>query len=163
MRRRDVGVTATVDQPDQPIQGLPVWYLVLAGALVASFDISQEFPRGSLARGLVPLAVLLLHLVLWVSVLRRRMRYTRAVLRSPRTRLLAFGLAVLRGLLGVLIGHLYTGPHPHLVVGLIMLVVVPAGIWCDQWLILRTLRRESERATERAGRTIDSAAERTNA
>jgi hypothetical protein len=127
-----------------------VWYLVLAGVLVASYDISQEVPSGSPARGLVPLGILLLHLVLWVSVLRQRMRYTRAVLRSPRTRLLAIGLAVLRGLLSVLLGHLYTGPHPHLVIGLIMLVVVPVGIWCDQWLILRTLRRESERVTERA-------------
>ncbi len=150
-------MTATVDQLDQRIQGLPVWYLVLAGVLVASYDISQEFPSGSPARGLVPVGILLLHLVLWVTVLRRRMRYTRAVLRSPRTRLLAIGLAVLRGLLSVLLGHLYTGPHGHLVIGLIMLVVVPVGIWCDQWLILRTLRRESERAAERAG---DNVAER---
>jgi hypothetical protein len=150
-------MTATADRPDQPIQGLPMWYLVLAGALVASYDISQEFPSGSPARGLVPLGILLLHLVLWASVLRRRMRYTRAVLRSARTRLLAIGLAVLRALLSVLLGALYTGPHPHLVIGLIMLVVVPAGIWCDQWLILRTLRRESERASQR---TADDAASR---
>lgn len=153
-------MTATADQQDQRIQGLPVWYLVLAGALVASYDISQEFPSGSPARGLVPLGILLLHLVLWFSVLRRRMRYTRAVLRSPRTRLLAIGLAVLRGLLGVLLGQLYTGPRPHLVIGLIMLVVVPVGIWCDQWLILRTLRRESEGA---AGRASDNAADRATA
>jgi hypothetical protein len=126
------------------VQGLPLWYLVLAGVLVASYDISHEFP--SPARTLVPLGILLLHLVLWGSVLRRRMAYTRAVLRSPRTRLLAIGLALLRALLSVLLGHLYTGPHPHLVTGLIMLVVVPVGIWCDQWLILRTLRRESEHA-----------------
>ena len=139
-------MTVTVDRPDERIQALPVWYLVLAGALVASFDISQEFPSGSPARRLVPLGIVLLHLVLWVSVLRRRMRYTRAVLRSPRTRLLAIGLGVLRGLLGVLLGQLYTGPHRHLVIGLIMLVVVPVGIGVDQWLILRTLRREGERA-----------------
>ncbi|WP_433618573.1 hypothetical protein ACQP2P_21550 [Dactylosporangium sp. CA-139114] len=156
-------MTATAERPDQRIQGFPVWYLVLAGVLVASFDISQEFPSGSPARRLVPLGILLLHLVLWVSVLRRRMRYTRAVLRSPRTRLLAFGLAVLRSLLGVLLGHLYAGPHHHLVVGLIMLVVVPVGIWCDQWLILRTLRRESERAAERSERAPDNAAERASA
>jgi hypothetical protein len=153
-------MTDAADQPDRPIQGLPGWYLVLAGALVASYDISHEFPSGSPARGLVPLGILLLHLVLWISVLRRRMRYTRAVLRSPRTRLLAIGLAVLRALLGMLLGHLYTGPHPHLVIGLIMLVVVPAGIWCDQWLILRTLRRESQRAAERTERTADNAAGR---
>ncbi len=138
-------MTAIADRPDQRIQGLPGWYVVLAGVLVASYDISKEFPHGSPARGLVPLGILLLHLVLWVSVLRRRMRYTRAVLRSPRTRLLAIGLALLRASLGVLLGHLYTGPHRHLAIGLIMLVVVPVGIWGDQWLILRTLRRESER------------------
>ena len=136
----------TADRSDQRIQGLPVWYMALAGVLVASYDISQEFPSGSPARALAPLGILLLHLVLWVSVLRRRMRYTRAVLRSARTRLLALGLAVLRAALGLLLGRLYTGPHPHLVIGLIMLVIVPVGIWCDQWLILRTLRREGERA-----------------
>jgi hypothetical protein len=157
-------LAAAADRPDQRIQGLPWWYLVLAGALVASFDISQEFPSGSPARGSVPVAILLLHLVLWVSVLRRRMRYTRAVLRSPRTRLLAIGLAVLRGLLGGLLAHLYTGPHRHLVIGLVMLVVVPAGIWCDQWLILRTLRRESERTAERTESAADDdAADRATA
>src|SRR5689334_18348343 len=69
--------------------GFPVWYVVLAGVLVASFDISHEFPSDSPARRLVPLGILLLHLALWASVLRQRMRYTRAVLRSARTRLLA--------------------------------------------------------------------------
>ncbi len=137
------------------VRGLPVWYMVLAGALVASFDISYEFPSDSPARRLVPLGVLLVHLVLWASVLRQRMRYTRAVLRSPRTRLLAIGLALVRALLSLLLGHLYAGPHRHLAIGLIMLVVVPVGIWCDQWLILRTLRRESERAAARA--TADAA------
>jgi hypothetical protein len=157
-RGEECCVAATADRPGQRIQGLPVWYLLLAGALVASYDISQEFHSGSPARRLVPLGILLLHLVLCVSVLRRRLRYTRAVLRSPRTRLLAIGLAVLRGLLGVLFGHLYTGPHPHLVIGLVMLVVVPVGIWCDQWLILRMLWRESERAAERTERAADRAA-----
>jgi predicted Na+-dependent transporter len=145
---------AAVDRPDQQVQGLPVWYLVLAGALVASYDISHEFPSGSPARALVPLGILLLHVALWVSVLRRRMRYTRAVLRSPRARVLAVGLAVLRSLLGMGIGHLYTGPHPHLVIGLIMFAVVPGGIWCDQWLILRVLRKESERAAAKADNAV---------
>ncbi|GAB3842414.1 hypothetical protein ACFPIJ_42820 [Dactylosporangium cerinum] len=150
-------MTTAADQ-DQRIQGLPVWYLVLAGALVASYDISHEAPSGSPARGLLPVGILLLHLVLWVSVLRRRMRYTRAVLRSPRTRVLAICLTVLRGLLGVLLGGLYHGPHPHLVIGLVMFVLVPVGIWCDQWLILRVLRREREHATAQAGSAADHAA-----
>jgi hypothetical protein len=144
-------MSATAVQPQQEqIRGLPVWYLVLAGVLVASFDISHEFSDDSPGRTLLPLGILALHLVLWFSVLRRRMRYTRAVLRSPRTRLLAIGLAVGRGLLGFALGRLYTGPHEHLVIGLIMLVVVPVGIGFDQWLILRTLRREHERAVAAA-------------
>ncbi|MEV4518411.1 hypothetical protein AB0K00_56820 [Dactylosporangium sp. NPDC049525] len=150
-------MTTAADQSDQRIQGLPVWYLVLAGALVASYDISHEAPSGSPARSLLPLGILLLHLVLWVSVLRRRFRYTRAVLRSPRTRVLAIGLAVMRGLFSMLLGRLYTGPHPHLVIGLLMFVVVPVGIWCDQWLILRVLRREHERATAPADSATDHA------
>jgi hypothetical protein len=137
-------VVATLSVERRSIRGLPLWYLVLAGVLVASYDVCQEFPPGSSARTLVPLGILALHLGLWFGVLRRRMRYTRAVLRSPKARALAIVLVLVRVALGLALTQLYTGAYEHLVLGVIMLVVVPASAWCDQWLILRALRREDQ-------------------
>jgi hypothetical protein len=135
-------MVATLAVERRSVRGLPLWYLVLAGVLVASYDICQEFPPGNPARTLLPLGIVALHLGLWFGVLRRRMGYTRAVLRSPKARVLAIGLVLVRVALGLALTRLYTGAHEHLVLGVIMLVVVPVSTWCDQWLILRALRRE---------------------
>lgn len=135
-------MTAIDTRTQQPVQGLPLWYLVLAGLLVASYDMSLEFPEESMWRTALPLGIAGVHMVLWLGVLRRRMRYTRAVLRSPKARLLVIALGVVRFALVGLLSRLYTGAHEHLVAGAIMLVAVPVIIYVNQRLILRTLRRE---------------------
>jgi hypothetical protein len=146
-------VRSIPEQATSPVTGLPVWYFVLAGLLVASFDIGQQYAGQYPWLAALPLAVGAVHLTLWFTLLSRRRRYIRSVWRSPRARLLVVGLALARvGLqLGLTrladeVAPLHT--YAHLIMGLVMLVLITAGAWFDQWLILRTLNKAAEMKTE---------------
>lgn len=130
----------------QPVTGLPIWYFVLAGALVASYDISAQFSAGQPWIALLPLVLLAVHLTLWTTVLGRRREFLRQVWRSPSARLLAVGLFTVRLLLQLGLTRLADAVAPlhsnqHLIIGLVMLVLVSVGAWFDQWLIMRNLNR----------------------
>lgn len=134
----------------QQVRGLPVWYFVLAGLLVASFDISQQFSPSYPLIGLLPLVLVAVHLTLWFTLLSRRRRYIRSVWRSPRARLLVIGLAGFRVLLQLGLTKLTDGATPlhtyaHLIMGLALLVLTSTCAWFDQWLILRTVNKERQR------------------
>lgn len=132
--------------PDaERVEGVPVWYFALAGALVASGDLVREYQSAHPWVLYVPTALVFVHLGLWFTVLKQRRRYWKAVVRSPKARVLAVCLAVLRVALGMALASLYAGPHEHLILGLTMLVVVPVSAWIDQTLILRALRNGSKR------------------
>ncbi|WP_279583035.1 hypothetical protein [Fodinicola feengrottensis] len=77
-----------LESTQQQVKGLPVGYFVLAGLLVASFDISQQFSSQYPLVGLLPLVIVAAHLTLWFTLLSRRRQYIRAVWRSPRARML---------------------------------------------------------------------------
>ncbi len=147
---REAGATGT--RPVEGlIEGLPGWYFVLVGLLVASNDLSLQFSDRYSWVALLPLVLVAVHLTLWFTLLARRRRYLRAVWRSKqalalvavlftlRLLLLQFGLAKLTGEAAPL--HSYT----HLVIGLVMLVVTTAGAWFDQWLVLRVVNRDANR------------------
>lgn len=138
----------------QTVEGLPVWYFVLAGSLVASFDISQQFSPAHPAVAALPLVLAVAHIALWFTVLSRRREFIRSVWRSKRARLLAVLLFAVRlGLQLVLTKALDENAplhsYAHLVMGLVLLVLTTAGAWFDQWLILRTLNRHQEQTEER--------------
>ncbi|MEV6443175.1 hypothetical protein [Amycolatopsis sp. NPDC051716] len=133
-----------------PIEGLPGWYFVLVGLLVASNDLSRQFSDRYGWVALLPLVLVAVHLTLWFTLLSRRRRYLRSVWRSKQALalvavlftvrlLLQFGLAKLTDEAAPL--HSYT----HLVIGLVMLVVTTAGAWFDQWLVLRVVNRDVDR------------------
>jgi hypothetical protein len=133
---------------DKRVEGLPAWYFVLAGMLVASYDISNQFQDRYSWVALLPLVLVVVHLALWFTVLSRRRQYLRAIWRSPQALALAAGLFVLR--LGLQFGltrlNDATSPahsYSHLITGLVMLVFTSAGAWFDQWLILRTINKRS--------------------
>lgn len=132
----------------QPVKGLPAWYFVLAGLLVASFDISQQFgPDYPLVRAL-PLALGAVHITLWFTLLSRRRQYIRSVWRSPRARLLVAALFVARLALQLVLTRLTDTAAPlhtyaHLIMGLALLVLTTTGAWFDQWLILRTVNKRN--------------------
>jgi hypothetical protein len=138
------------DMARQQVRGLPVWYFGLAGLLVASFDVSQQFSANYPLIGLVPLVLVAVHLTLWFTLLSRRRQYIRSVWRSPRARLLVIGLAGFRLLLQLGLTRLTDGAAPlhtyaHLIMGLALLVLTSTGAWFDQWLILRTVNKERQR------------------
>ncbi|HEX4226523.1 MAG TPA: hypothetical protein VHZ97_29435 [Pseudonocardiaceae bacterium] len=136
-----------LQDPTEPqVKGLPAWYFLLAGLLVASFDISQQFSSRYPLVGLLPLAILAVHLTLWFTLLSRRRQYIRSVWRSPRARLLVVLLVGVRLLLQLGLTRLTDSAAPlhsyaHLIMGLALMVLTTAGAWFDQWLILRTVNK----------------------
>ncbi|MEV6919437.1 hypothetical protein AB0M83_31060 [Amycolatopsis sp. NPDC051106] len=143
---RETEVAAEIRQGK--IEGLPGWYFVLVGLLVASNDFSLQFADRYSWVVYLPLALVAVHLTLWFTLLSRRRKYLRAVWRSKQALALVVVLFALR--LGLQLGltklvdseaplHSYT----HLILGLVMLVVTTAGAWFDQWLILRVVNRDA--------------------
>lgn len=133
----------------QQVRGLPAWYFVLAGLLVASFDISQQFSAHHPLIAVLPLVLVAVHLTLWFTLLARRRRYIRSVWRSPRARLLVVALFVVRLLLQLVLTKVTDNAAPlhtyaHLIMGLALLVLTTTGAWFDQWLILRTVNNTTK-------------------
>lgn len=139
---------AVADTRPGKIEGLPGWYFLLVGLLVASNDLSLQFSDRYHWVAFLPIALLAVHLTLWFTLLSRRRKYLRAVWRSKQALALVAVLFALR--LGLQFGlakltdsaaplHSYT----HLILGLVMLVVTTAGAWFDQWLILRVVNRQA--------------------
>ncbi|WP_290054661.1 hypothetical protein [Amycolatopsis solani] len=137
----------TIPPGNGKIEGLPGWYFVLVGLLVASNDLSLQFSDRHSWVAVLPLVLVAVHLTLWFTLLSRRRKYLRAIWRSKQALALVAVLFALR--LGLQFGlakltdeaaplHSYR----HLVIGLAMLVVTTAGAWFDQWLILRVVNRE---------------------
>jgi hypothetical protein len=142
-------VVTTAQQPtQQQVKGLPNWYFLMAGLLVASFDISQQFSSAYPLIALLPLVLVAVHLTLWFTLLSRRRRYIRSVWRTPRARLLVVALVVIRLLLQLILTRTIDTAAPlhsyaHLIMGLALMVLTTAGAWFDQWLILRTVNKRT--------------------
>lgn len=144
----------THNPAQQQVKGLPVWYFGLAGLLVASFDISEQFRPSHPLFAALPLVLIALHLALWFTVLSRRRQYLRSVWRSPRARLLVVALFGVRLVLQLILTRVADTAAPlhtyaHLIMGLALLVPTMAGAWFDQWLILRTVNKRTHRTEER--------------
>ncbi|GIH17701.1 hypothetical protein [Rugosimonospora africana] len=138
----------------QQVRGLPAWYFVLAGLLVASFDISQQFRSNYPLVAALPLVLLAVHITLWFVLLSRRRQYIRSVWRSPQARLLVVLLFGVRLLLQLVLTRMADGAAPlhtyaHLIMALALLVLTTTGAWFDQWLILRTVNKRTEQTKER--------------
>ncbi|HEY4019826.1 MAG TPA: hypothetical protein VGM75_14125 [Pseudonocardiaceae bacterium] len=139
---------AAQSSTEQQVKGLPAWYFGLAGVLVASFDISQQFSSGYPLIRILPLVIGAVHITLWFTLLSRRRQYIRSVWRSPRARLLVVLLAGVRILLQLGLTRFTDSAAPlhtyaHLTMGLALMVLTTAGAWFDQWLILRTVNKRT--------------------
>ncbi len=146
---READFTAGTRPVEGRIEGLPGWYFVLVGLLVASNDLSSQFSDRYGWVALLPLVLVAVHLTLWFTLLSRRRRYLRAVWRSKQALALVAVLFTLRLLLQVGLAKLTDETAPlhsyrHLVIGLVMLVVTTAAGWFDQWLILRVVNRNAD-------------------
>ncbi|KDN22096.1 hypothetical protein [Amycolatopsis rifamycinica] len=146
---READATAGARPVEGEIEGLPGWYFVLAGLLVASNDLSSQFSDRYSWVALLPLVLVAVHLVLWFTMLSRRRRYLRAVWRSKQALALVAVLFAVRLLLQVGLTKLTDETTPlhsyrHLVIGLVMLVLTTGGAWFDQWLVLRVVNRDAK-------------------
>ncbi|MFI5611941.1 hypothetical protein [Amycolatopsis sp. NPDC051903] len=133
--------------PRGEVKGLPVWYFALAGLLVASNDIATQFSDRYAWVALLPLVLLLVHVVLWSTMLSRRRQYLKAVWRRKQALGLVAVLFVVRLLLQVVLSRVTDSVAPlhsyaHLIIGLVLLVVTTAAAWFDQWLVLRVLDKD---------------------
>jgi hypothetical protein len=136
------------------VRGLPWWYFVLAGVLVASFDISQQFRANHPLVAALPLVLIAVHITLWFALLSRRRQYIRSVWRSPQARMLVVLLFSVRLVLQLVLSRVTDSAAPlhtyaHLVMALALLVLTTTGAWFDQWLILRTVNKRAEQTKER--------------
>jgi hypothetical protein len=130
------------------IEGLPGWYFLLLGLLVAGNDLTRQFSDRHKWVAVLPLVLVAVHLTLWFTMLSRRRRYLRAVWRSKQALALVAILFAARLLLQLGLAKLTGGVAPlrgytHLVIGSAMLVLTTAGAWFDQWLVLRVVNREA--------------------
>src|ERR1700742_176744 len=107
MVTKDQGLTAQPVQ--QQVTGLPAWYFVLAGLLVASFDVSEQFRSRYPLVAALPLVLIAVHITLWFALLSRRRRYIRSVWRTPRARLLVVLLFAVRLLLQLVLTQVTNG------------------------------------------------------
>jgi hypothetical protein len=134
----------TVELPEGPVQGLPLWYFPIAGSMAGLYDMSHALPHTA-ARYFI-WGFIAVNILLAKTVLRLRLRLMKALWRNKRTRLLAFGLLALRMTLRLALGAItaeLTGAG-HLVLGLVMVVTGTASMYFDQWLILRALERSRQ-------------------
>jgi hypothetical protein len=145
---READFTTGTRPADGKIEGLPGWYFLLVGLLVAGNDLSLQFSDRHAWVALLPLVLVAVHLALWFTMLSRRRRYLRAVWRSKQALALVAVLVAVRLLLQVGLAKLTGSVAPlhsytHLVIGSAMLVLTTAGAWFDQWLVLRVVNRET--------------------
>ncbi|MEU5541445.1 hypothetical protein AB0G85_03495 [Streptomyces sioyaensis] len=126
----------------EEVQPLPWWFFLFVGYVAAQYDVAQVWPQLSA----LSVVVMLAYVAVWFRVLRRRARYLRAVLRSRKATLLVLGLFLLRqalhfGFLGLAMTANAT--YVHLLLAGVLFVVGSVGSWFDQWLVLRTLRKQT--------------------
>lgn len=134
-------------RPGGKVEGLPGWYFLLVGLLVASNDFSVQFGDRYTWVALLPLVLVAVHLTLWFTLLAKRRRYLRAVWRNKQALTLVAVLFAVRLGLQVGLAKLTDEAAPlhsyrHLIIGLVMLVVTTAGAWFDQWLVLRVVNKD---------------------
>jgi hypothetical protein len=120
------------------IKPLPVWFFAFEGVGGAAYDICRAWSFGWVV------LVLLggVNLLVGLTMLGRRRKLIRAMLKNSRTRTIAIALIVLRvGVHLVLgaIGEQVTSAAGHVVVAVAMAGITVGLLWFDQRVTFRTL------------------------
>ena len=140
--------TATYPAPTYPVsptgvdlrtvKPLPAWFFVFEGLFGGAYDILRTSPDTWAV-----LAVLaLINITISLTVLGKRRKLIRAMLKNGRTRSIAVGLIALRVGLHLALGALgaeVSTAIGHLVLALAMTGVTVALLWFDQRVTFRTL------------------------
>jgi hypothetical protein len=120
------------------LKPLPAWFFAFEGVLAGAFDIIKIDPN--LVAVLIGLGAV--NAIVSATVLRRRIKMARAMLRNRRTRFIALGLVALRMAVHAAltaVGAAVTGPAAHAVLATAMAAMTVALLNFDQKVTLRAL------------------------
>ncbi|MDX3226774.1 hypothetical protein [Streptomyces sp. ME19-01-6] len=131
--------TATAPAADlADVKPLPVWFFAFEGVCGAAYDLCQAW----YGAWMVIAAFAAVNIVVGLTVLRRRMKLVRAMLKNSRTRKIAFGLIALRMgahlALGA-VGAEVTSVVGHLVFATVMCGSTMALLYVDQRVTFKAL------------------------
>ncbi|MEU9019103.1 hypothetical protein [Actinomadura sp. NPDC048394] len=136
-RRQAAAEPARQDGLDA-IKPLPIWFFAFEGVLGAAYDICHAWHSA----WMVVAGIAAVNAVLGLTVLRRRIKLVKAMLKDGRTRMIAFGLIALRIGLHVVLGAVgadVTGTAAHLALAGAMAAATVELLWFDQRVTFRAL------------------------
>ncbi|MWA05168.1 hypothetical protein F8568_033350 [Actinomadura sp. LD22] len=115
-----------------------MWFFAFEGVLGAAYDICHAWHSA----WMVIVGIAAVNAVLGMTVLRRRIKLVKAMLKNGRTRMIAFGLIALRVGLHVVLGAAgadVTGTAAHLALAAVMAAATVELLWFDQRVTFRAL------------------------
>ncbi len=136
MRTRK-GKTTDIDLSG--IKPLPLWFFCFEGVIGAAYDLTKAWDDA----WMVLIGIALVNIVIGATVLRRRKKLMRAMLKNSHTRNIAIALLALRvGLHLVLaaLGAPVTSVAGHLAVAVLMGATTVTLMWFNQRVTFRALR-----------------------
>ncbi|WP_413808849.1 hypothetical protein [Streptomyces sp. OE57] len=131
------GETADIDPSG--IKPLPLWFFGFEGVMGAAYDLTKAWDDA----WMVLIGIALVNIVVGATVLRRRMKLMRAMLRNSHTRKIVIGLVALRGGLHLVlaaVGAPVTSVAGHLAVAVLMGATTVMLLWFNQRVTFRALR-----------------------
>ncbi len=137
-----VDVSAPIADPQ--LRPLPVWYFALEGILGGTYDLCKADPQ------LFPYIVgaVAVNAVISMTVLRKRLRLVRKMLKNSRTRFIAIALVALRfgvHFLLAFLGTMFAGATGHYLLAGLMSVTTVTLLWFDQRVSFRALGLDLKR------------------
>ncbi|WP_078559534.1 hypothetical protein [Streptomyces sp. PRh5] len=131
--------TKTTEVDLSGIKPLPLWFFGFEGVMGAAYDLTKAWDDA----WMVLIGIALVNIVVGATVLRRRVKLMRAMLKNSHTRKIAIGLLALRvGLHLVLaaLGAPVTSVAGHLAVAVLMGTATVTLMWFNQRMTFRALR-----------------------
>ncbi|POM27217.1 hypothetical protein BTM25_16280 [Actinomadura rubteroloni] len=122
------------------VRPLPVWFFGFEGLMAGAFDLCKAW-HGAWA---LLLALAAVNVIVGLTVLRRRIKLVRAMLRDSRTRKIAVVLIAARIALHAALAALglqITTPAAHLALAAVMTTTTITLLWLDQRVTFRALAR----------------------
>ncbi|MEV5597283.1 hypothetical protein [Streptomyces sp. NPDC052496] len=137
--------TGTTEQGDSvragelaQVEPLPVWFFAFEGVLGAAYDLCHAWSGA----WTVILAFAAVNITVGLTVLRRRLKLVKALMKNSRTRFVALGLVAFRMGAHLLLGAAgaqVTSAAGHLLLAAVMGGATVALLWFDQRVTFRAL------------------------
>ncbi|MCP2340450.1 hypothetical protein [Actinomadura rupiterrae] len=123
---------------DSDIKPLPIWFFAFEGTMGAAYDLLKAWDGA----WMVLAALGAVNVLVGLTVLRRRKKLIKAMLKNNRTRKIFFALIGLRlgvhVVLGAIGAEIHSAPA-HLALGLTMAAITMGLLWFDQRVTFRAL------------------------